>query len=126
VSAVNDVNSCGSDLSQDVQAFQSAADSRQTLLNQMASISGLSALPATMTQALSNAWQASKQADQDFAAWAQDESSNGCTPNDTSDSNYQAATGPDDQATQYKQQFTNLWNPIASQYNLDQYQPDQL
>lgn len=126
VNAVSDVSTCGPDLSQDSQVFQDAADSRQTLLNDLTNISGLSALPAQMTRALSNAWQASKQADQDFAAWAQDENSSGCTPNDTSDSNYQAASGPDTQASQYKQQFTDQWNQIASQYGLDTYQPGQL
>jgi hypothetical protein len=110
---------------------QAAAQSLANLLSQsagngLANISGISALPAQMTQALSNAWQASKQADQDFAAWAQDENSRGCTPNDTSDSSYQAASGPDTQASQDKQQFTDQWNQIASQYGLDTYQPGQL
>ena len=124
--AVADVNACGPDLSQDPQIFQSAATSRQKLLSELANLSGLSALPAQMTQALTDAWQASVQADQDFAAWAQDENSQGCTPNDNSDSNFQAATGPDDRATQYKTTFVNLWNPIASSYGLDGYQEDQV
>ena len=79
-----------------------------------------------MIQALTSAWQASAQADQDFAQWAQDEATQGCTPNDQSDRNYQAAAGPDNQATADKRAFVNLWNPIATRYGLATYQWDQL
>ena len=120
--AVADVNSCGPNLSQDPQVFQQAENSRETLLSKLENLSGLSALPAPMIKDLDNAWQASVQADQDFAAWAQDENSQGCTPDDHSDSNYQAATGPDDDATRNKTAFVNLWNPIASKYGLTTYQ----
>jgi hypothetical protein len=126
VSAVNDVNACGPNLSQDVQTFQNAATSRQTLLSQLANLPDSSALPASMLQALTSAWQASMQADQDYAGWAQDEVSQGCVPNDHSDSNYQAAGGPDGQATTGKKAFVSSWNPIATQYGLPTYQWDQL
>ena len=126
VNAVNDVTQCGPNLSQDPQVFQSAAASRQKLLSQLTSLPGSSTLPAQMMQALTRAWQVSEQADRDFAAWAQDESSQGCTANDTSDSNYQAATAPDDRATAYKTTFIRLWNPLAAQYELPTYQPGQL
>jgi hypothetical protein len=122
--AVADVSQCGN-LSQDQQVFQSAANSRQQLLTQLAALPGASALPGSMTQALAGAWQASMQADQDFAAWAKDESSNGCSDSG-SDSNYQAATGPDDQATADKKSFLSAWNPIAGQYGLPTYQEDQV
>ena len=122
--AVADVSQCGN-LAQDQQVFQNAVTSRQQLLSQLAALPDASALPGTMTQALASAWQASIQADQDFVGWAQDESSNGCS-NSGSDSNYQAATGPDDQATANKTTFVNLWNPIAAQYELQTYQEDQL
>jgi len=124
--AVSDVSQCGTDLSQDAQTFQSAATSRQDLLSELGNLTGRSSLPTQMLQALSSAWQASAQADQDFAQWAQDEASQGCTPNDQSDPNYQAATGPDDQATIDKKAFVSLWNPIAAQYGLPTYQWDQL
>jgi hypothetical protein len=125
VAAVSDVNSCGSGLSQDVQTFQQAAASRQQLVSQLSSLSGVSALPAQMIQDLSGAWQASGQADQDFASWASDENAT-CTPDDSGDASYQAATEPDDQATTDKQAFVSLWNPIATQYGLTTYQWNQL
>jgi hypothetical protein len=75
VAAVSDVNSCGSGLSQDIQTFQGAVTSRQQLLSQLSSLSGISMLPAQMIQDLSAAWQASVEADQDFASWAGDENS---------------------------------------------------
>ena len=126
VSAVSDVNQCGPNLSEDSQTFQTAVTSRQNLLSQLADLPGRSALPGQMLQALAGAWQASGQADQDFAQWAQDEVSQGCTQNDHSDSDYQAATGPDDQATTDKKGFASLWNPIATEYGLATYQWDQL
>jgi hypothetical protein len=126
VDAVNDVNQCGSNLARDAQVFQQAANSRRQLLSQLAALPGSSALPAQMIQALTGAWQASGEADQDFAAWANDENSNSCTANDTSNPNYQAASGPDSQATVDKHTFVGLWNPIAGPYGLPTYQWNEL
>lgn len=127
VAAVADVNACGSGLSQDAQTFQQAAAHRQQLIGQLGSLPGATTLPAQMIQDLSNAWQASRQADQDFAAWAGDENSgSGCTQNDSGNANYQAANGPDNEATTAKQEFVRLWNPVATQYGLATYQWDQL
>jgi hypothetical protein len=127
VAAVSDVNACGSGLSQDVQTFQDAASSRQQLISELNSLSGASVLPSQLIQDLSDAWQASVQADQDFATWASDENSgSGCTPNDSGNSSFQAATEPDDEATVDKKAFVSLWNPIASQYGLTTYQWNQL
>jgi hypothetical protein len=123
--AYNDVMNCGPNLSQDAGTFQQAVTSRQQLLSQLNGMPGASALPASMISSLSQAWQASISADQDFAAWAQDEAS-GCTPNDTANANYQAANGPDSQATTFKTAFVGQWNPIATQYGLQTYQQDQL
>jgi hypothetical protein len=126
VDAVNDVNACGSNLAGDAQAFQQVAASRKNLLSQLSALPDSFALPAQMLQDLSGAWQSSYQVDQDFAGWANDENSNGCTANDTSDSYYQAAMDPDNQATTDKQAFVNLWNPIASQYGRPTYQWNEL
>ena len=79
-----------------------------------------------MLQDLTTAWQASGQADQDFAKWAQDEISQGCSTNDQSDASYQAATVPDDQATQDKKAFAALWTAIANEYGLPSYQYNQI
>jgi hypothetical protein len=126
VAAYNDVLACGSSLAGDAQAFQQAAASRKSLLSQFGTLTDENALPAPLLQALSGAWQASYQADQDYAAWAADENSRGCTANDTSDPNYQAAETPNLQATAHKTAFINQWNPIAAQYDLPTYQQDQL
>lgn len=125
-SAVTDVNQCGSNLSGDASAFQQAASSRQQLLGELAQLQDASALPAQLIADLTGAWQSSYQADKDFAAWANDENANGCTPNDSSDPNFQAASGPDSHATTDKQAFAGMWNPIASQYGLQNYQWNQL
>lgn len=124
--AVGDVNACGAGLARDAQAFRQAADSRRQLIGQLDTLPGASALPSAMIADLSAAWQASSQADQDFAAWADDESSGGCTQDDSADASYQAATVPDNTATSDKQEFVALWNPIAAQYGLTAYQWDQL
>jgi hypothetical protein len=126
VPAVQDVNQCGPDLSQDPETFQNAATSRQSLISQLADLPGRSTLPAQMLQNLASAWQASVQADQDFAQWAQDEVSQGCVQNDHSDPNYQAAGVPDSEATTAKKAFVGFWDPIASEYGLPSYQWNQL
>jgi hypothetical protein len=124
VTAFNDVSSCKADLAQDASIFQDAASSRQQELTQLRGFS-FSALPSGMMTALAGAWQNSARADQDFAEWAQDESKH-CTPDDTADPGYQDSFGPDTQATADKQEFVRQWNPIARQYGLSTYQPDQL
>ena len=126
VAAVTDVSQCGPGLHQDPQTFQAAVTSRQNLLSQLASLPGRSALPAPMLAALTMAWQNSIRADQYYVRWAQDEMSNGCTSNNTSDPNAQAAAGPDAQATAGKQTFVSGWNPIAVHYRLPTYQWNQL
>jgi hypothetical protein len=121
--AYNDAYNCGGNLSGDQQTFQQAASSRQSLLSQLASLPGASALPAQMLSDLQNAWQVSMQVDNDYAQWAGDENTSGCS---LQDPGYTAATGPNQQATTDKNAFTSMWNPIAQQYNLPQYTGDEL
>ena len=124
--AVSAVADCSPGLSQDETIFSSAASSRQALLGELAALPDRSALPASMLQDLTTAWQESGQADQDFAKWAQDEISQGCSTNDQSDASYQAATVPNDQATQDKKAFAALWTAIANEYGLPLYQYNQI
>ena len=124
--AVSAVQDCSSGLSQDETIFSNAASSRQALLGKLAALPDRSALPASMLQDLTTAWQASGEADQDFAKWTQDEISQGCRTNDQSDASYQAATVPDDQATKYKKAFAALWTAIADEYGLPLYQYNQI
>jgi Protein kinase domain len=124
--AVSAVADCSPGLSQDETIFSNAASSRQALLGNLAALPDRSALPASMLPDLTTAWQASGQADQDFAKWAQDEISQGCSTNYQSDASYQAATVPDDQATTDKKAFAALWTAIANEYGLPLYQYNQI
>ena len=124
--AVNAVSGCSSGLSQDEAIFTNAASSHQALLGQLAALPDRSALPASMLQDLTLAWQASGQADQDFARWTQDEIAQGCSTNYQSDPNYQAARGPDNQATKDKKAFAALWMAVADEYGLPLFRYNQI
>jgi hypothetical protein len=124
--AVNAVMGCSAGLSQDETVFSDAAASHQDLLGKLAALPGRSALPASMLQDLTLAWQASAEADQDFASWTQDEISHGCSTDYRSDPSYQAAMAPDNEATKYKKAFVALWTPIANEYGLPLYQYSQI
>jgi hypothetical protein len=124
--AVSDVNSCGPNLAGDPKVFEQAASSRKSLLSGLASMAGRGTLPPALLTDLTNAWQASISADDDFARWANDEIAKGCVANDTSDPGLQAATTPDNAATGAKQAFVGQWNPLAVRYGLTQYQWNQL
>jgi hypothetical protein len=124
--AVSAVADCSPGLSQDETIFRTAASSHQALLAKLAGLPGRSALPASMLQDLTTAWQASGQADQDFANWTRDEISHGCSTDYQSDASYQAATRPDEQATKDKQAFAALWTAIANEYGLPSYQYNQI
>lgn len=123
--AVSSVEDCSADLSHDETVFRDSESSRQSLLSQLSSLRGRSALPAPLLQDLALAWRASSAADSDFAQWTQDEISQGCST-DQSDASLLAATGPDNQATTYKKEVARLWAPIAAQYGLPVYQYDQI
>jgi len=125
--SVTAVEDCSANLSQDESVFSHAASSRQALLAKLAALPGGSTLPASMLPDLTTAWQASGQADRDFAKWTQDEIGQGCSStNYQSDANFKAATVPDDQATKYKKAFAALWSQLASKYNLPDYQFNQI
>jgi len=126
VNAVGAVEGCTATLGQAPQVFQTAAASRQRLLQQLASLPGRSALPAPMLQELTGAWQASAAVDQDLGRWAQDEVAGGCKPGDHADANFQASGTPDVQATNDKTAFVAMWNAIAAKYGLTRYRTTQL
>jgi serine/threonine-protein kinase len=124
--AVGAVAGCSPGLSQDETIFSNAASSHQALLGKLAALPDRSALPALMLQDLTAAWQASSEADQDFAGWAQDEIAHGCSTNYQSDASYQASAVPDAQATTDKKAFAALWTAIANEYGLPLYQYNQV
>jgi hypothetical protein len=124
--AASDVASCGPNLASDPKTFDNAATSRKSLLASLASITGRAALPAALISDLTQAWQASVNADQAYAKWASDEIANGCVPDDTNDPGYQATNTPNRNATKYKTAFVAEWNPVAAKYGLPRYQQGQL
>jgi hypothetical protein len=124
--AYNDVKGCGPHLTRDVRTFKYAAASRGQLLGQLATMPGRSALSQPMLGDLGSAWQASVAADDDFAAWAQDQVSGGCSPDNQTDPHFLAADGPDLQATAGKKAFIRLWNPVAQTYGLTTYRQNEL
>lgn len=126
ISAASDVGNCGPNLSSDAKVFDDAVSSRTALLTSLTTMPGRTALPAALLSDLTQAWQASIAADQAYARWANDENTQGCVPNDTSDPGYQATVTPNASATTYKTAFVGQWNPVAAQYGLTQYTQNQL
>jgi hypothetical protein len=124
--AYNDVYGCGPNLDGDAAVFTRAVSSRRSLLASLATMPGRTALPPALLGDLTKAWQASMAADQGFATWAHDEVTQGCVAGDTKDPGYQTTVTPDNEATEYKTDFTAAWNPIAAQYGLSTYQQGQL
>jgi hypothetical protein len=74
---------------------------------------------------LMTALQISLNIDNDYLAWAKQQQSSGCTVG-TNSTYYQSATNEDPQATADKMTFLNTWDPIASQYNLEQFSAGQI
>jgi hypothetical protein len=125
IAAYNDASQCGTSLPQDAQTFLAAAASHRRLLDELTGMPGTPVLPQPMTRALSSAWQASANADDDFARWARDQAANGCSTVN-SDPNLTAAGGPNRQATTSKTAFAQLWNPLAQAYGLTTYSQSDL
>ena len=125
IGAATAIGNCGPSLAAAPKVFDDAAASRRTMLAGLAAMPGRNTLPPALISDLTQAWQSSIAADQAYAQWANDEITQGCVRNDTSDPGYQATGAPNGQATQYKDDFTVLWNPIAASYGLTQYSADQ-
>jgi hypothetical protein len=122
VAAAVDIANCG-DLSQDQEALESAARSRQMLLDQLSQLS-TAKLPHSkgLVSMLTAAWRASVQSDNSYAGWAGDLARTGCAGQaPASDPNWRAAQGSDARATVAKSQFAAVWDPIAASYGLPQY-----
>jgi hypothetical protein len=129
--AVNDavvsVHSCGPQLAQDARTFFHAAQSRRRMMAKLRELPGSSALPATMMQDLTGAWQASASADSDLGKWAKSAMTHGCNPKTVGSSAYlRESYVPDGTASSDKQAFASQWDPIARRYNLTPYQSDLL
>jgi hypothetical protein len=124
--AVLNVEACGKNLGADAQTFSTSAANRETLLARLADLPGHTSLPAALLNDLSGAWEASASVDTDLAKWANHAATAGCHGGDLNYSSYKASMTDDTPATNDKQAFVSLWNPLARQDGLPTYQAAQL
>jgi hypothetical protein len=124
--AVLNVEGCGKNLGADAQTFTASAQNRETLLAKLADLPGRSSLPAPMIADLSGAWHASASVDMDLAKWANHAATAGCHGGDLNYSSYKASISDDTPATNDKQAFVSLWNPLAKPDGLPTFQAAQL
>ncbi|MFI0999943.1 hypothetical protein ACIP10_12465 [Streptomyces galbus] len=129
IGAVADVKAC-TNLQQAATDLRAAAGQRTDLVTRLDGLS-VDELPdhAALTSALTKAWQASAEADNHYAAWADQIAGNkkACKKG-------QARTTPETQAgnrasgtaSAQKTKAAQLWNGIAQKYGLTQRQPTQL
>ena len=75
---------------------------------------------------LTNAWQASATVDADLAKWATAEAGHCNKKQVTKDKNYTATLPFDSKATNNKNAFVELWNPLAKKNGLPKVQPSQI
>lgn len=114
-----EVGAC-QNVGQGVTDLQRAAADRQRLLQEVQQLD-VSALDggAQLQSDLANAFQHSYDADNAYAAWAQDVENAGCTGSaPTDDTNMSAGDADSAQATTSKDAFIQDWQPIAGQYSL--------
>ncbi len=122
---VSDVGSCVN-INSDVTQIGDIAAERTSELTQARNLQ-VGAIPngATLKSELMNALQISLNIDKDYLAWARQQQSSGCSVS-TNSSYYDQATSENPNATAAKATFLNDWDPLASQYNLQQFSADQI
>ncbi|WP_406437108.1 hypothetical protein OHB00_22975 [Streptomyces sp. NBC_00631] len=128
INAVAQVKQC-KNLDGSASDLRDAAQQRTELVTRLSKLS-MDKLPdsAELSTALTKAWQASANADNHYAAWAdQAKGKHGCrkgqarTTGQTAAGNRESGT-----ASSQKVKAAALWNTIASKYGLTQRQPTQL
>ena len=122
---VTNVGNCGN-LSEDITQLGDIANSRSSELNQAENLQ-VDKIPngANLKSELMSALQVSYTIDNDYLSWAHQQSDSGCTTG-TNSTYYQNATAEDNTATNDKQAFLNDWDPIASQFGLEQFGAGQI
>ncbi|NYV77901.1 hypothetical protein HW445_26775 [Streptomyces sp. UH6] len=130
VGAVEDVRKCVK-LDAAAQALRGAAQQRADLVTRLNELE-VDRLPhhAELTAALTKAWQASKSADEHYAAWADQVAADRgklCKRGQARHTaETRAATEQSGTATTEKQKASELWNPIAKEWKLTERPPLQL
>jgi tRNA A-37 threonylcarbamoyl transferase component Bud32 len=122
---VSDVGNCVN-INSDVTQIGDIAAERASELNQARNLQ-VGAIPngAILKSELMNALHISLNIDKDYLAWARQQQSSGCSVG-TNSSYYDQATSEDPNATAAKTTFLDAWDPLASQYNLQQFSADQI
>ncbi|MFE2069297.1 hypothetical protein ACFXDH_44190 [Streptomyces sp. NPDC059467] len=128
IAAVANVKQCNN-LDGSASDLRTAATQRASLVTQLSKLS-VDKLPnnAELTAALTKAWQASANADNHYAAWADQVSAkHGCRKGQARATGQTAAGNRESgTASSQKVKAAALWNTIASKYGLTQRQPTQL
>jgi tRNA A-37 threonylcarbamoyl transferase component Bud32 len=120
--AVSQVGACAN-LPGAVSQLQDVVNQRSSEYGH-ASALATSALPggAKVKSALVAALGRSLKADQDYLAWAREQTTGGCTSTSQS-SAYSAAFSASRQADAAKQAFVQVWNPVAARYGIAEESP---
>jgi hypothetical protein len=129
ISAVSGIQAC-QNLGQAATDLRAAATQRKGLVASLGSLP-VDQLPdhQALTEALTNAWNASASADTHYAAWAdQAANQNKVCKNGRARSTAQRTAGDQSSvaATAQKKRAVSLWNSIAVQYGLKKYQASEL
>jgi hypothetical protein len=128
-SAVADLQECGSTagISRSVDVLNEVADNRVSLadLVDAASVDQIGD-GDRFVQLLSEALRKSAEADRAFAAWGEDLEADCSTATSTHNANYRRGFSASKEATQYKDEFIDVWNPVASAYGLSQRTSDDI
>ncbi|MEV5958884.1 hypothetical protein AB0M11_34960 [Streptomyces sp. NPDC051987] len=128
INAVAQVKQC-QNLDGSASDLRNAAQQRAELVTRLAKLS-IDKLPdnAELSTALTRAWQASANADNHYAAWAdQARGKHGCHKGQARATGQTAAGNRESgTASSQKVKAAALWNAIASKYGLTQRQPTQL
>jgi len=122
VSTVASIETCSADLATAASALSAAVMTRQQVVTSLAAVP-VSGLPngAAMRAAMTTGLNDSVAADHDYQAWLAGITATGGCQGQTQaphDGNWQAAQSASNAATNAKQTFANLWNPVATSYGL--------
>ncbi|MFJ3858602.1 hypothetical protein ACIPRL_20435 [Streptomyces sp. NPDC090085] len=127
IKAVDDIKGC-SNLDQAASDLRDAARQREELITRLQELK-VDKLPdhAKLSAALTKAWQASADADNSYAAWADDVDDDKCKDGKAKNTK-NAADGnkSSGEATKAKESAATLWNTIAAKYGLTKRDKSQL
>ncbi|MFB6864615.1 hypothetical protein ACFCZQ_34185 [Streptomyces virginiae] len=127
IKAVEDIKGC-SNLDQASSDLRDAARQREELITRLQELK-VDKLPdhARLTATLTKAWQASADADNSYAAWADDVDDDKCKDGKAK-ANKNASDGnkSSGEATKAKESAATMWNTIAAKYGLTKRDKSQL